>query len=781
MSLCRTALSTRWSTLAAAASLIASAPLYAAELEPIQVIGTTPLQSVPTPLKQVPANIQEIHTDDLAGQNPLEVSEALTRNLPSVNMNALTNNPYQNDITYRGFLASSLLGSQVGLSVYLDGVRINEAFGDTVNWDGVPQSALSGIALIPGSNPVYGLNTLGGALALHTRDGVTFDRTELSAQSGSWGRNVVQLEHGGFAEEGAGIVDWYFNAHSSDEDGWREESPTDVEQFFAKLGRETETGRYDISLLNTNNDLFGNGVAPESLLDQDREAVFTFPDQSENSLQFLNFTGRQAFDNGLSASGNLFFRNFKRKTFNGDAELECIDDNDDEIVEIASGEAPHPGLCNNANVANLEVDGGGAPVADIELEAEAEERRTHTESDTVGGAFELTRLGPIAGHDNRVTVGLNLEDSDTEFRIQEREAEFEPKGLSQGTSSDEDYETEVDLESTTKNLGLYFTDTLALNAMWDLTVSGRYQKTRITLRDKSGEEPELNGNHTFQRFSPAAGLTFNPNPNLTWFGGYSEGFRAPTAAELTCADEEDPCALPNSFVADPPLDPVIAKTFEFGARGTLPAHRGIRWSAAIFRTKLEDDLLFTQTSSGSLGFFQNVGDTRRQGLELGLQGETGPVSWFAYYGYLEATFQVDTTLASIVDPNGTVVRKGDHIPLIPEHTFKLGADWQATEKFSLGTTLNYTGSQYLRGDEGNNQDKVDDYVLVNLHGEYQANQHLSFFGKVDNVFDSDYETGGVYNRNAFAALQGGDGVGNPEVFLAPGAPRAGWIGLKLTF
>jgi len=717
----------------------------------------------------------------LQQQNPLEASEAMTRNLPSVNLNAITNNPYQNDITYRGFLASSLLGSQVGLSVFVDGVRVNEGFGDTVNWDGIPQSALSGITLIPGSNPVFGLNTLGGALSLTTKDGLTFDKTELTAYTGSWGRDVLQLEHGGYVEQGEGIIDWYISANSAEEDGWREASSSDVEQLFAKLGIESDTGRYDISLLNTNNDLFGNGVAPESLLAQDREAVFTFPDQSENSLNFVNLTGQQQLSSELSASGNLFIRNFERKTFNGDAELSCIDDDDDEIVEIATGESPHPGLCNNANAGNLEKDGGGAPNADIELEAEAEQRRTSTETDQIGGSFELTRVAPIAGHDNQVTFGVNAEESETDFTIQEREADFEAKGLSQGTTSSDPYVTDVNLESTTKNLGLYFSDTLSLNEFWDMVVSGRYQKTRIELKDKSGLEPELNGKHTFQRFSPALGLTFNPKPYLTLFGGYSEGFRAPTAAELTCADEDDPCALPNSFVADPPLDPVVAKTFEFGARGQFPDHRKISWSAAVYHTKLQDDLLFTQTSSGSLGFFQNVGDTQRQRLELGLQGENGNVTWFAYYGYLKATYEVDTVLASIVNPAGTAVSKGDDIPLIPEHTFKFGADWKINSKLTFGGTLNFTGEQFLRGDEGNQLDEVDSYVLVNLHGEYMANKHLTFFAKADNVFDTEYETGGVYNRNAFAALQGGDGVGNPEVFLAPGAPRAGWVGIKLSY
>ena len=86
-------------------------------------------------------------------------------------------NPFQPDVNYRGYTASPLLGTPQGLSVYMDGVRLNQPFGDVVSWDLIPRLAICHRSpLMPGSNPLFGLNTLGGALAMQTKDGRTQSR-----------------------------------------------------------------------------------------------------------------------------------------------------------------------------------------------------------------------------------------------------------------------------------------------------------------------------------------------------------------------------------------------------------------------------------------------------------------------------------------------------------------------------------------------------------------------------------------------------------------------------
>jgi iron complex outermembrane recepter protein len=749
-------------------------PVTELELPTVEVIGTTPLPALGTPLEKVPANVRSITAEEIEAQNPTDLSEMLYRNIPSIHLNAVQNNPFQNDISYRGFLASPLLGSAIGLSVYVDGARFNEGFGDTVNWDLIPQSAISGIDLIPGSNPLFGLNTLGGALAVRTKSGFAFEGTEVEASGGSFGRWAVEAEHGGHWNQ----LDWYLTFNALDEDGWRVESPSEVRQLFGKVGWEDDTTDLDLSYIFADNALTGNGFAPESLLARDREAVHTFPDNTDNRMHFVNIRASHWFGENLLLAGNAYYRNYKRMTLNGDAEVVCIDDaTNAAMFADTEGERPlHLGLCEGP--AGAFFDANGIPgLGELEREVEGEDRTTLTKTDTWGIALQLTHEGKVFGYGNSLTIGFSYDRSRTDFNQQEAESEIFVQGLSRGTLRTGLFETEVDIATTQKNWGFYFTDTFDITEQLALTFSGRYQMTDITIRDQTGEEDnaDLNGEHDFDRFNPAVGFTYRYSEALNFFGGYSESFRAPTPAELTCADPDDPCNLPNAFVADPPLDPIIGRTWEAGLRGMLPWGEKGRWSLAYFRTTLEDDLVFSVTETGGAGFFTNAEETRRQGMEAWVMGCFGPVDWFTGYSYIEATYESEETLASVVDPNGIAVEEGDRLPGIPRHNLKFGLDWAVTSAFSLGGNLVYASNQFLRGDDGNTLDTVDDYVVVNLHTRVEIGKHVELWGRVDNVFDTDYETGGVRNFNAFA-----DPIAE-ERFLAPGAPRAGWVGVKLRF
>jgi iron complex outermembrane receptor protein len=749
-------------------------PVTELELPEVEVIGTTPLPALGTPLEKVPANVRSLTAEEFEDQNPTDLSEMLFRNVPSIHLNAAQNNPFQNDITYRGFLASPLLGSAIGLSVYLDGARFNEGFGDTVNWDLIPQSAISSIDLIPGSNPLFGLNTLGGALAVRTKSGFAFQGTEVEASGGSFGRWAVEAEHGGYRDK----VDWYLTFNALDEDGWRVESPSEIRQLFGKLGWENDTTDLDLSYIFADNALTGNGVAPESLLARDREAVHTFPDDTENRMHFINLRASHWIGESLLVAGNAFYRDYERATLNGDAEVVCADEaTDATIFSDPQGERPlHLGLCEGPAAPFFDAEGNPG-LGELEGEVEGEDRTTQTETDTWGIALQLTHEGKFFGRGNTATLGFSYDRSRTDFRQEEAESEIFERGLSRGTQRTAPFEIAVDIDTTQENWGFYVTDTVDITEQLALTFAGRYQMTDIEIRDQTGaeENTDLNGKHDFDRFNPAVGITYSYSKALNLFGGYSEGFRAPTPAELTCADPGDPCNLPNAFLADPPLDPVIGRTWEAGARGELPWGEKSRWSVAYFRTTLKDDLVFSATETGGAGFFTNAEETRRQGVEFGLLGRAGPVDWFTGYSFIAATYESAETLASVVDPGGIAVEEGDCLPGIPEHNLKLGLEWAATGYFWLGGNLVYASDQFLRGDDSNEFDTVDDYVVVNLHTRVAFGKHAELWARVDNVFDADYETGGIRNFNAFA-----DPI-DEERFLAPGAPRAGWVGVKLRF
>ena len=765
-------------------------PAAAMELPDLDVIGTTPLPGTGLPIEKYAGNVPTISAEEIEEQNPIDLSEMLFRNIGSVDINSSQNNPFQNDVHYRGFLASPLVGSAIGISAFIDGVRVNEGFGDTVNWDLIPDFAIANISLIPGSNPLFGLNTLGGALSMQTKSGFNFDGTDFGVTMGVDGRRSITAEHGG----NTGNFDWYVGGDMFKEGGWRQRSPSDVKRIFSKIGWENARTDFDLSYTYANNDLIGNGFVPESHLDVDRDAVYTFPDQTENKMHFANLRASHWLNDSLLMAGNVFYREFERKTLNGDAEVECVNDGNEIPLFVADDptEDPtnpntdlrrvHSANCDSDDIVNAVVGSRSrTPFAgEAELEVEGEERHTVTETDSWGGTLQFSHDAQIAGHGNSLVVGAAYDKNETHFSVSEAEAELFQEGIAFGTEDPEEEEIDVDLDTEKENWALFFTDTFDLMDNLALTVGGRYQHSTVDIQDRTGEEEnqDLNGSHSFSRFNPSMGLSFNLSDAFTVYGAYNESFRVPTAAELTCADPDDPCNLPNSFVADPPLDPVIGKTYEIGARGSLNAIGAMGWTASLFRTTLEDDLLFTTVSSAGAGFFQNVDETRRQGLELGLNGVTNRLAWFINYSYIDATFESDERLASVVEPNGIFIKAGDELPAIPKHNVKIGTNFLVADKVSIGANMTYAASTYMRGDESNVLPKIDSYTVFNMNARYQAADNIQMWVKVDNVFDKDYENSGIRNFNAFP-VSGGEI--EEERFVSPGAPRSVWFGIKASF
>jgi outer membrane receptor protein involved in Fe transport len=656
-------------------------------------------------------------------------------------------------VNFRGLTASPLLGTPQGLSVFLDGVRINEPFGDVVNWDLIPQNAISNITLIPGSNPVFGLNTLGAALSVNTKSGFQNPGASVTLSGGSWGRKAAEFEYGTHSEK----ADLFLAGNFLDEDGWRDHSPSRIKTVFGKVGFEREDTDLDISVMLADNKLEGTQALPLGWLDAPKQA-YTWPDRNENQLAFVNARASHFFEADKLLAGNVYFRRYTNKNFSSNVNDDCQD------PTIA------PGAC-----------AGGVASG----EPQAFNDRSRIETNGYGGSLQLSLLGDVIGKKNNFTLGGSADIGRTNFRQTEEEADFTTDRGTIGTGA-ETLQTDVDTRNN--YYGLYFTDVLSLAEKWNLTLSGRYNIAHISIRDNTGADPALNGDSTYTRFNPAAGLTFNPNPALTTYATYSEGMRAPTPIELTCADPNAPCRLPNNFLADPPLKKVVAKTKEIGARGNWSENAG--WSAAVYRTDLDDDIIFISSGGAvNAGFFQNAGKTQRQGIELGVHGRIEKLSLAANYGYVDARFKSPLTLNSpsnsSADGNGDIqVSSGNKIPGIPARSIKVRADYDATESVSLGGNLMYFSSQYARGDE-NNQDvngKLPGYFLMNLDARYQYNKQLSFFGRIDNVFDKNYETLGILGENFFngpGRTFDASNVTNDQ-FRSAGAPRAFWVGIKYT-
>ena len=307
-------------TVIFALALVSSASLGAAEkltTGTINVISTTPLPSIGLPLNIIPANIQIFDSKDLRNQPGVTFADQLINNAQGVTFSETQGNPWQPDVMFRGFSASPLAGTPQGMSVYVDGVKVNEAFGDTVHWDLIPNFAIQNMQVVPGSNPVYGMNTLGGAIAIQTKDGRNNRGVALEVEGGSWGRKRALAQFGGVSKDGS--VDYFFGAQNIDEDGWRKYSPTHINQTFGKIGWQNESSKLDLSYIGAYNNMIGNGLTPIDMLGNDRTGIHTTPDQTKNYLNHFALNGSHWLSKDVMLSGNTYYRTSNRNTLNGDA------------------------------------------------------------------------------------------------------------------------------------------------------------------------------------------------------------------------------------------------------------------------------------------------------------------------------------------------------------------------------------------------------------------------------------------------------------------------------
>jgi outer membrane receptor protein involved in Fe transport len=726
-------------------------------LDSVTVIGVSLVPGADVAADKLAGNIQSATGDELEFSNAFDITEFLARSMGSVYVNDTQGNPLQRDLQMRGFVASPLLGMSQGISVYQDGVRLNEPFGDTVNWALIPDNALANIDLIPGSNPLFGQNTLGGALVLTTKSGFTHAGVTGELLYGSANRITAAATFGAANNDTA----YFIAATQSQEDGWRDYSPTRATQVFADVRHRYSAGEIGLSLTYADTDLIGNGPAPDSLLASDRHAIFTRPDQTQNTLWLLNAGGTWNTSDSAKFILRLYERHSDVATLNGD-------DSDFEECDLLPGlvcipgENDEPALDQNGNVIAF-----GAQVAGATL------NRSSTEQVGRGMALQWVSAAPLFGYANHFVVGGSADDgiSDFTFSTELGALDDSRQAIGSGTFV---ADAAVELAARTSTYSLFVGDTLSLPSA-AVTLAGRYYRQDMELRDGLGTE--LNGDHRFSRLNPSLGVVTPVTKTLALYGSYAQASRTPSPVELTCANPDAPCRLPNAFLSDPPLKQVVANSFEAGARGKW---ENGHWHAGVFRTDSRDDIIFI--SAGALtnqGYFANVDATRRQGFELLFAGKiAAKLNWFLNYTWLDATFGGDLEIASVHNPeavDGVIkVQRGDRLPGVPQHLAKTGVDYEVG-RWSAAVDANYAASQYVRGDEANLLDPLPGFVTVNAQIGYQmADQVNATFG-IHNVFDRKYATFATLG-NADEVL--GTTVGD-ERFSTPAAPRSLWVTVRV--
>ena len=813
--------------------------------EQVDVVGVTPLPGAGVDRERVPGVVSRIDGAEIAERGASSFADALHERLGAVTLEGTTTNLFQPTLRFRGFTASPLLGLPQGIAVYQNGVRINEPFGDTVQFDLLPQFAVAQAQMSAGADPAYGLNAMGGALALQLKDGFAHTGFRGEFSGGAFGRTAAVAEYG--ANNGA----WAFYAGASHfaEDGWRDESPSRVTQAFADVGYRSGSVDAGLSFTYADTSLNGNAPAPIELLDVDRSGVFTFPDTTENRLAFVQGRTSVAASDVWFVQVTGYYRDLDRATLNGDeADFDLCDDDllppgapmntlcagggddDDDNGDDDNGDDDahdHDAHDNDNDNDGSGDDGSGghdgndgddddgddddgddndeaaAPLVDprtgefitAEAGGDAAYNRTRTLARGYGATVQATARTRVGERDSVLVVGAFADAADVDFTSHSEVGRLTPRrgvagsGLLAGIlglGGDDLFNT--DLATDARSLGLFFHETFPVTDRVDLTASGRFNHVAVDIDDHLGTS--LDGAHTFSRFNPSAGAVFRASDAVSLFARYSESNRAPTAAELSCADPDEPCRIPNAFVSDPPLEQAVARSVEAGLRGRWTGGGGSRqlsWSGAAYRTRIGDDILFIASPELiGAGYFQNAGDTSRVGAEVELNGRIARFHGYASYGLVEATFQSPLALPGSDEANdaatedGSIaVEPGDRLPGIPRHSFKAGVRQGITRAWDVSLETIVASSRVFVGDEGNDQRQLDGYGVVNFRTAYRFDAGVELFARIDNLFDARYATAGVLAEIEVYLREVPD-ASDPR-FVGPGAPRSAFAGVRVRF
>jgi outer membrane receptor protein involved in Fe transport len=741
----------------------------------ITIIGASPLLGSGVDRDTVPAENNVLNGNDLTrgGTTTADPVRALNEQVGGVNLDSASGNPYQPTMIYHGFEASPLQGTPQGLAVYVNGVRFNQAFGDTVNFDLLPNMAIDKMNL-EGSNPVFGLNALGGALNVQLKNGFSYQGGELDVHGGSFGTYGADFQYG----RQSGNTSVYVAASGVHQDGWRDTQSSDLENFYGDIGWRGNAGELHFNALMANSVLNGPGTSPVQLLAADPAALFTGPNEISNRFMQVSVSGTVAFSDTISVQAATYYNNFLQRVTNGNSA-------NDTPCNDGSGL-----LCSDPGVYSTTRGGATIPAflgANQLSYSELDEQTTNTNG--YGASLQATDTQTVFGFGNHLVAGVSFDGAQTEFTgasyIGGITADS-PQFVGPGVIIDEPgINQPVRVGIGDAYYGAFVADTFDLTDRLALTASGRFNDAQINLNDQNGGD--LTGNHAYQRFNPAAGVTYKVTPWLTAYAGYAEANRAPTPAELSCAGPSDSCSLANFFAGDPNMKQVIAHTVEAGLRGSVSVGGNDRltYNLGLYRSILDDDIVFIQSVTTGRAYFQNIGATQRQGVDFSLQYKAPRWSAYLAYTYTDATYRSGFVEGGgsnpAADANGNLtINPGDRMPGVPVHQGKLGLTYHLTDKWVVGAVAIAQSSQYLFGDEANLTPPLPGFVTLNLSTSYQLTPHIQLFASAENVTDAKYDTFGTFSPTSSVYLSQAPNATNPRAY-SPAAPIGAFGGVRVTF
>jgi iron complex outermembrane recepter protein len=767
---------------------------------PFQFVAPTPITGLGIDRNKVPAMVQTLPAEDFSRTYSPNVVETFAQRIPGVTTNNVQGNEFATDLRYRGFAASPLQGTPQGLAVYMQGIRVNEAFGDTVNWDLIPKVAI-GRSDIWTNNPAFGLNALGGAISFQMKDGFTYSGTEFDTSGGSHGRV------GGSLQYGVRNGEWglYLAAEGLKDDGWRLQSPSRLARFYGDLGWKGTDAEIHLVTSAADNFFGVIGPTPVQLLANDYRSIFTWPQTTKNQAELIALNGRYSVTDHWTVQSNLYYRRFDQQHVDGNA----------AEVERCSGAANNP-LFNTLCLENDAFPQPRPPAADFQILNQngqpipcppgggntcastpwATVDRTFSKALTTGASLQALSDDKVLGHDNNFVIGASVDRSKIGFRGSSElgfiypDLFVGPNAAVPGTgqvihTAGNIGFSPVSLGAWQTYYGAYFNETFDLTNRLSVTGGGRYNLAAIDTSDLLGTSPDLNSSLTYARFNPVTGFTYKILPELmTFYAGYSEANRIPTPLELGCSNPQKPCLLEGFLVSDPPLQQVVAKTVEAGFRGNINTGSGRGdWKLGLFHTDSQNDIIQVASVLQGRGTFQNVPLTRRQGLEAGAQYQTGQYLVYANYAFIDATYQFSGKLASpnnpFADANGDIfVTPGKQIPGIPRHQVKGGVDYWITPELKLGTDVIWVSSQWFIGDDANQNPKLADYWVANLHGSYQLTKEWQIYGVINNLFNRKFATFGTFfDTQSTVAIAIPNVLTDPRM-VTPAQPLSVYVGMR---
>ena len=735
----------------------------------------TPVAGTGIDVDKVPASVNAVGAAQIARTDSLNIADALQQYVPGLIVSDTTGNPFMPDVQFRGFVASPVAGTPQGLAVYQNGMRINEAFGDTVNWDLIPTAAIKSVTVVT-NNPAFGLNALGGAVNVQMKNGFNYQGAEINTMGGSFGRVQSSGQWGkqidNFAVYGAleGLRD----------NGFRNFSESQIRRFYGDVGYRTDSSEFHLNMGVANNNFGATATVPVQLLQNYWGATYTTPQTTNNRVGYVNLTGKVEATPTWTIGGSAYVRAFQQKTVDANATATQPCAADPALLCFNDDTTPANGL-NGVQLAN--------PFPDTAVLGQID--RTTTRSTTTGATLQATNTDQLFGHNNQFMVGTSFDSGVTRFGASAELGTIgsnyvvSGSGIFLGPSGIPISIAPVGLRATNQYTGLYALDTFDVTDAFSISGGGRFNYASIVLQDQIGTD--LNGSHTFSRFNPMIGGTYKVTPGLTAYAGYSEANRAPTPLELACADPARPCILAAFLIADPPLKQVVSRTVEAGFRGTTELNIGtLGWKVGAFRATNADDIRAIPVPDlTGFGFFQNVGRTRRQGIEAQVNLTSKTLQLYASYALVDARFldtlQVGSNSPFAVDGVVQIV-PGNRIPAIPRNRIKFGMDYSITDAFKVGGDALFVSNQYFVGDESNQAARLPGYAVFNLHTSYQINKTFQIYGRVDNIFDNRYATYGTFfdTTDVPNFTSGGTQFTDPRS-VSPARPRAFYAGLRATF